>query len=92
MLVASVHANSRPVGSSGNSGADFSVALLPFRLFRRQASDRGHDRLLLLSCVCSKGKEKRVRCVSKKKKQFFLAVKKRVDKPPSSSPLLELRF
>jgi len=60
VLVASVHANSRPVGSSSNSGTDFSVALLPFRLFRRQASDRGHDRLLLLSCV---QREKKRECV-----------------------------
>jgi len=60
VLVASVHANSRPVGSSSNSGTDFSVALLPFSLFRRQASDRGHDRLLLLSCV---QREKKRECV-----------------------------
>ena len=58
MLVASVHANSRPIGSSSESGTDFSMALLSFRLFRRQASDRGHDRLLLLSC-CTKKKKKR---------------------------------
>ena len=57
MLVASVHANSRPVGSSSNSGTDFSVALLPFSLFRRQASDRGHDRLLLLSCCLEEEEE-----------------------------------
>tara|TARA_B100001113_G_scaffold296966_1_gene254630 strand:+ start:1870 stop:2091 length:222 start_codon:yes stop_codon:yes gene_type:complete len=50
VLVASVHANSRPFGSSTESGTDFSVALLSFRLFRGQASNSGNDRLLLLSC------------------------------------------
>ena len=57
MLVASVHANSRPIGSSSESGTDFSMALLSFRLFRRQASDRGHDRLLLLSCCLEEEEE-----------------------------------
>ena len=56
MLVASVHANSRPFGSSTESGTDFSVALLSFRLFRGQASNSGNDRLLLLSC-CLKEEE-----------------------------------
>jgi hypothetical protein len=57
VLVASVHANSRPIGSSSESGTDFSMALLSFRLFRRQASDRGHDRLLLLSCCLEEEEE-----------------------------------
>jgi hypothetical protein len=33
------------------------MALLSFRLFRRQASDRGHDSLLLLSCCLEEEEE-----------------------------------
>ena len=61
MLVASVHANSRPFGSSTESGTDFSVALLSFRLFRGQASNSGNDRLLLLSCSNEEEESKFVR-------------------------------
>ena len=61
MLVASVHANSRPFGSSTESGTDFSVALLSFRLFRGQASNSGNDRLLLLSCSNEEEERKFVR-------------------------------
>ena len=67
VLVASVHANSRPFGSSTESGTDFSVALLSFRLFRGQASNSGNDRLLLLSCS-NEEEEKFVRKEEKKQK------------------------
>ena len=66
MLVASVHANSRPFGSSTESGTDFSVALLSFRLFRGQASNSGNDRLLLLSCSNEEEEGKFVRKEEKK--------------------------
>lgn len=68
MLVASVHANSRPFGSSTESGTDFSVALLSFRLFRGQASNSGNDRLLLLSCSNEEEEGKFVRKEEKKQK------------------------